>query len=173
MGRRFVLAIWFRSMNLPGVPGKSYLFEPARIDSAHQWGGGPLKEEKGIKTTNMVRLVQIVILGSVAWYLTGRKIENYRVRIFSFIIMLLWGGHSRAVYIVGPKSRCKWILEGNRVRYRKHSYQPVFSKQAPAPALYYLITFKQTQIVEENKTDVTEKPDYFNILYYFSYLLRS
>lgn len=103
----FVLAIWFRNMNLPEVPGKSHLPEPARIDLAHQWGGGPLKEEKGIKTTNMVILVQIVILGSVAWYLTGRKTENYRVHIFSFIIVLLWGGHSSAVDIVGPKSRWK------------------------------------------------------------------
>lgn len=136
-------------------------------------GGGALKEEKGIKTTNMVRLVQIVMLGSVAWYLTGGEIENYRVHIFSIIIALLWGGYSSAVDIVGSKSRWKWILEGNGVRCRKHPYQPVFSKQAPAPALYYLITFKQTPIVEENKTDVTEKPDYFNILYHFSYLLRS
>lgn len=36
----FILAIWFRSMNLPDVPDKSHLPEPVRIDSAHQWGGG-------------------------------------------------------------------------------------------------------------------------------------
>lgn len=36
----FILAIWFRNMNLPDVPGKTPLPEPARIDSANQWKGG-------------------------------------------------------------------------------------------------------------------------------------
>lgn len=60
-----------------------------------------MRRKEGVESTNAVRLVQIVISGSVAWYLTGRKIENYRVHIFSNFIALLWGGHRSIVYTVG------------------------------------------------------------------------
>lgn len=85
----FILAVWFGNVNRPDVPGKIHLPEPARIDSANQCvcvcGGGrlgALKEEKGIETTNVVRLVQIVILGMVPDRKKNRKLQSSHFQQF-------------------------------------------------------------------------------------------
>lgn len=87
----FILAIWFRNVNCPDVPGKIHLPEPARIDSANKCvcvcmcvggGLGALKEEKGIKTTNAVRLAQIVILSMVPGREKNRKLQSSHFQQF-------------------------------------------------------------------------------------------
>lgn len=82
----FVLAVWFGNVNHPDVPGKIHLPEPARIDSANQCvcggGLGALKEEKGIETTNVVRLMQIGILGMVPDRKKNRKLQSSHFQQF-------------------------------------------------------------------------------------------
>lgn len=54
----FILAIWFRNVNRPDVPGKIHLPEPARIDSANKcvcvyvYGGRVGGSERGERNRN-------------------------------------------------------------------------------------------------------------------------
>lgn len=103
----FILAVWFRSVNLPDVPGKSHLSEPGRIDSAHQWGRGA--SERGERNQNnkygqTSADSDFRFCGMVPDRGRNRKLRSSH---FQHIITLLWGGHSSAVDIVGPKSRWK------------------------------------------------------------------